>query len=68
MVQPRPYYVGSWVKVKHAMPYFLPDGLPEGASVKVIKMETGSRTVEYRRKEFSIPMACIDRPLMRVKD
>ena len=68
MWQERPYHVGSWVKVKRSQPYELPDGLPEGASVKVVKIETGSRTVEYRRKEFRIPMACIDRPLMQMRD
>ena len=68
MWKERPYYVGSWVKVRNAKPYFLPDGLPEGASVKIIKMETGQRTVEYRRKPFTIPMACIDRPLIPVRD
>ena len=68
MVQPRPYFVGSRVKVKHSTPYLLPAGLPEGASGKVIRMETGSRTIEYQRKPFTISMACIDRPLMLARD
>lgn len=68
MWRERPYYVGSWVKVKRCQPYELPEGLPEGASVKVIKMETGQRTVEYRRKPFTIPLACIDRPLIQMRD
>jgi len=68
MWQEIPYYVGSWVKVKHCQPYELPQGLPEGASVKVIKKDIGSRIVEYRRKQFEIPMACIDRPLKEVRD
>lgn len=68
MWQERPYGVGSWVKVRNCQPYLLPDGLPDGASVKVIQLETGSRTVEYRRTRFTIPMVCVERPLMRVRD
>jgi len=68
MWQEIPYGVGSWVKVKNCTPYLLPGGLPEGASVKVIKMDIGSRTIEYHRKQFEIPMACIDRPLKRFGD
>jgi hypothetical protein len=68
MVQPRPYYVGSWVKVKHSTPYMLPDGLPEGASVKVIRFETGARVVEYRGKQFSIPMPCVDRDFIPYRE
>jgi len=52
------------VKVKRCQPY----ELPEGASVKVIKIEIGQRTVEYRRRSFTIPRACIDRPLIQVRD
>lgn len=60
MMQQRPYHVGSYVKVHHSMPYFLPEGLPEGASVKVIAFEIGGRTVEYRGRRFEVPMACVD--------
>ncbi|MBI1178467.1 hypothetical protein GC207_13615 [bacterium] len=62
-----PYYVESWAKVKKCQLYELPEGLPDGASTKVISKDIGSR-IEYRRKRFEIPMACIDRPLKFIGD
>lgn len=60
MMRQRPYSTGSYVKVFSTIPYPLPDGLPDGATVRVISFETGQRWVEYRGRRFKVPMACVD--------
>lgn len=57
-----PYFLGSWVKVKHSLPYLLlPEELPEGASVKIIAVLTDGLEVEHRGKRFKVATDCIDR-------
>jgi hypothetical protein len=56
-----PYRVGSRVRIYHVHGgYRLPDGLPEGAQVTVIAIETGLRVVEYDGQRFEVPQACIN--------
>lgn len=52
----RPYQLGATVKARDVVSYPLPDGLPEGAEVKVVEMESGSRVVEYQGKRFRVSM------------
>lgn len=39
--------------------YKLPQGLPEGATVKLLDFEIGTYEVEYEGKKFEVPSACI---------
>jgi hypothetical protein len=52
----KPYSVGDMVRVRFVTSHPLPDGLPAGALVKVLEMDTGRRDVEYQGKRFSLPM------------
>ncbi|MDA1276574.1 MAG: hypothetical protein O2960_21360 [Verrucomicrobia bacterium] len=56
------------MNVRNAKPYFLPAGLPDGTSVKVIAFRTGYGEVEYWGKQFTISMVCIDQPLVKARD
>jgi len=60
----KPYRIGDIVKVKHCVGgYRLPDGLPEGASVKVVSADIGARDVEFEGRRFRISMSCVDNGL-----
>jgi hypothetical protein len=60
MMRQRPYHIGSYIKVYQCVPYRLPAGVPDGATVKVISFGIGMREVEYRGVRYEIPMACVD--------
>jgi hypothetical protein len=60
-IRQMPYRVGSKVRVYHVHGgYQLPDGLPEGAQVIVVSIETGIRIVEYNGRRFEVPQACVN--------
>jgi len=47
--------------VKNALGgYVLPAGLPEGATVKIVRFSTGYFDVEFDQKRFEVPIACMD--------
>lgn len=56
MCRERSYELGATVKTRRVVSYPLPEGLPEGAAVKVVEMESGSRVVEYQGKRFRVSM------------
>ena len=51
---------GDRVKVGHCEgAYRLPEGLPVGAEVTLLKFEPGNWEVDYQGKRFTISMTCI---------
>jgi len=57
------YAAGDLVKVKRCLGpqvYPLPEGLTEGATVKVVAKRCGYSIVEYEGRQFDVFMACID--------
>lgn len=56
MCRERTYQLGATVEARHVVSYPPPDGLPEGAEVKVVEMESGSRVVEYQGERFRVSM------------
>lgn len=56
--QPKP---GDVVTVRSCSIYFyLPPGLPEFASAKIVGHESGRYIVEYAGEQWNIPMQCVD--------
>ena len=54
-------YVGKSARVRSAFDgYQLPEGLPEGATVKIVGFDIGNFEVQYAGKTFRIPMACVE--------
>jgi hypothetical protein len=43
--------------------YRLPEGLAEGARVKVVGVDIGARDVEFEGRRFRIAMPCVDNGL-----
>ena len=62
MVIKKQYGIGDFVKVKAIDPpvYSLPDGLPDGATVKVVRRDIGYDDVEYEGKVYEVSMVLID--------
>lgn len=62
MLIKRQYKAGDVVRVKAINPpcYALPEGLPNGATVKVIRRHTGFDEVEYGGRVFDVSMVLID--------
>jgi hypothetical protein len=61
MIHQKPYQIGETVRVHHVHGgYRLPDGLPDGALVRVLAFDVGYRDVEYQGRTFQVAMACID--------
>jgi len=58
----KPYHPGDMVKVKAMTPpcYALPDGLPDGATVKVLNRDIGYDDVEYEGKVYCVSMTLVD--------
>lgn len=53
---------GHVVRVIHCFGgYELPDGLPDGALVKVVACDIGYFEVEHAEQQYTIAMACVDR-------
>jgi hypothetical protein len=54
-------YVGKSAKVRSAFDgYQLPEGLPEGSTVKITGFDIGSFEVEHEGRTFRISMACVE--------
>jgi hypothetical protein len=54
-------YVGKTAVVRSGFDgYELPDGLPEGATVKIVGFDIGNFTVEFDGTIFTVPMACVE--------
>ena len=54
-------YVGKVAKVRSdfdSVP--LPEGLPEGASVRIVGFDIGHFDVEHQGRRFRISMACVE--------
>lgn len=61
MLRQKSYRVGDLVHVRHVHDgYRLPHGLPEGAEVRVVAFDIGTRAVEYNGRRFDVANACID--------
>ena len=60
MMFQKTYRVGDHVMV-HSVHggYSLPDGLPERATVRVVAMSPGTRTVEHDGRRFEVAMAVL---------
>jgi hypothetical protein len=58
----KPYAIGDTVKVQaiRAPCYSLPDGLPNGATVKVVGKVYGYDDVEYQGKIFRVSMVLVE--------
>ena len=53
--------IGELVRVKHCQyGYPLPEGLPDGATVKLLSFDCGYFKVEHNGRTFEIFMACVD--------
>lgn len=54
-------YIGKIARVRSTFDgYELPDGLPEGANVKIVGFDIGHFDVEHRGRKFKIPMVCVE--------
>lgn len=61
MTKKRINYVGKVAVVRSSFDgYELPDGLPEGSTVRIIGFDIGHFTVEFESRAFTIPMACVE--------
>jgi hypothetical protein len=62
MIRKKLYRIGDMVKVKAVNPpvYSLPDGLPDGATAKVVGKVCGYDDVEYEGKIFRVSMVLVD--------
>jgi hypothetical protein len=59
--QRRINYIGKIAKVRSGLGgYDLPQGLPEGAWVKIVGFDIGHFEVEYRKRKFKISMTCVE--------
>ena len=68
MVRVKPHRVGDTVKVRSVHGgYPLPEGLPEGAEVRVIVFDHAYRTVEWQAREFRVYMMNLDTGLEPVR-
>lgn len=56
------YKIGDMVKVEAIDPpcIALPEGLPDGATVKIVAIHTGYEDVEYEGKIYHVSMVLID--------
>lgn len=70
VIYEKPYQAGDMVKVKAMDPpvYQLPDGLPNGATVKVLRKDVGYTDVEFEGKEYRVPMVLIDNGMVKTLD
>jgi hypothetical protein len=64
MCQEKSYRVGDKVRVRSVTSYPLPDGLPDGAVVKVLEIDVGRRDVEHNGRRFSVAMANVSAGLL----
>jgi hypothetical protein len=64
------YRAGDMVQVRAIVPpcYKLPSGLPDGATVTVIRTHVGYDDVEYQGRIFTVPMVLIDSGYLNVPD
>jgi len=54
-------YVGKLAKVRSSFTdQPLPDGLPEGATVKIVGFDIGHFDVEHKGRRFKISMMCVE--------
>jgi hypothetical protein len=55
-------YLGKVAKVRSDFDggHHLPEGLPEGATVRIVGFDIGHFDVEYEGQHFRIPMACVE--------
>ena len=54
-------YLGKMAKVRSGFGDApLPEGLPQGATVRIVGFDIGRFDVEYRGRRFMIPMACVE--------
>jgi len=54
-------YVGKVAKVRSCFDgYQLPEGLPEGAAVKIVAFDIGQFDVEHKGRKFTISMTCVE--------
>ena len=58
----KPINIGDTVKVKAINPpcYSLPDGLPDGATVKVVGEDIGSNDGEYNARVFHVSSVLVE--------
>lgn len=54
-------YIGKFARVRSSFEDSqLPDGLPEGATVKIVGFDIGHFDVEHRGRKFKISMSCVE--------
>ena len=54
-------YIGKVAKVRSSLEEFqLPEGLPEGSSVKIVGFDPGHFDVLHRGRRFKISMSCVE--------
>ena len=54
-------YIEKMAKVRSGIGgYELPDGLPEGATVRIVGFDIGHFEVEYEGQRFKISMTCVE--------
>ena len=61
MKKKRINYVGKMARVHSGVGgYDLPEGLPEGANVRIVGFDIGHFEVEYHGRVYKISMACVE--------
>jgi hypothetical protein len=54
-------YVGRMAKIRSCFEdYQLPEGLPEGATVRIVGFDIGHFDVEHEGRTFRISMVCVE--------
>ena len=54
-------YVGKLARIRSAFGgYQLPEGLPEGITVKIVGFDIGCFDVEYQGRTYRVPMVCVE--------
>jgi hypothetical protein len=54
-------YVGKVARVRSDYDgHPLPEGLPEGATVRIVSFDIGHFDVEYKGRRFKISMVCVE--------
>ncbi len=54
-------YVGKMAKIRSGVGgYELPEGLPEGSTVRIVGFDIGHFEVEHEGRTYTISMACVE--------
>lgn len=61
VTQQRINYIGKMARVRSSYGgEQLPEGLPEGATVRIVAFAIGNFEVEHEGRVFNVPMVCVE--------